>query len=150
MSEPSPTGQVSDERPVLVERRGHVMVITINRPGARNAVNEAVCLGVGDALEEAGRIFGATRLRTLFDAGVWIDALGVSRRSAHYFLSLFFRVGKLLLRCLRDIPPWGISRGIKSRVSRAAHGRRRHNARRMIKTEIAPGAGNGDFRNDFQ
>ena len=53
MSEPSPTGQVSDECPVLVERRGHVMVITINRPGARNAVNEAVCLGVGDALEEA-------------------------------------------------------------------------------------------------
>ena len=38
---------------VLVERRGHVMVITINRPEARNAVNEAVCLGVGDALEEA-------------------------------------------------------------------------------------------------
>ena len=38
---------------VLVERRGHVMVITINREAARNAVNENVCLGVGDALEEA-------------------------------------------------------------------------------------------------
>ncbi|MFD4562564.1 crotonase/enoyl-CoA hydratase family protein [Streptomyces sp. NPDC058469] len=53
MSEPSTTGQASAEHPVLVERRGHVMVITINRPDVRNAVNEAVCLGVGDALEEA-------------------------------------------------------------------------------------------------
>jgi crotonobetainyl-CoA hydratase len=37
----------------LVERRGNVMVITINRPEARNAVNGAVSIGVGDALEEA-------------------------------------------------------------------------------------------------
>lgn len=41
------------DRPVLVERRGHVMIVTINRPEVRNAVNEAVCRGVGDALEEA-------------------------------------------------------------------------------------------------
>ena len=38
---------------VLVERRGNVMVITLNRPEARNAVNAAVSIGVGDALEEA-------------------------------------------------------------------------------------------------
>lgn len=38
---------------VLVERRGNVMVITINRPEARNAINAAVSIGVGDALEEA-------------------------------------------------------------------------------------------------
>jgi crotonobetainyl-CoA hydratase len=38
---------------VLVERDGNVMLITINRPEARNAVNEAVCRGVGDALAEA-------------------------------------------------------------------------------------------------
>jgi crotonobetainyl-CoA hydratase len=38
---------------VLVDRRGNVMVITINRPDARNAVNSAVSIGVGDALEEA-------------------------------------------------------------------------------------------------
>jgi crotonobetainyl-CoA hydratase len=38
---------------VLVERDGPVMLITINRPNARNAVNEAVCRGVGDALAEA-------------------------------------------------------------------------------------------------
>jgi crotonobetainyl-CoA hydratase len=38
---------------VLVEHRGNVMVITINRPEARNAVNGAVSIGVGDALEAA-------------------------------------------------------------------------------------------------
>lgn len=38
---------------VLVERRGSVLVITINRPEARNAINAAVSIGVGDALEEA-------------------------------------------------------------------------------------------------
>lgn len=38
---------------VLTERRGNVAVITINRPEARNAINGAVSIGVGDALEEA-------------------------------------------------------------------------------------------------
>jgi crotonobetainyl-CoA hydratase len=38
---------------VLVTRSGNVMVITLNRPEARNAVNSAVSVGVGDALEEA-------------------------------------------------------------------------------------------------
>ncbi len=38
---------------VLVERRGNVAVITINRPEASNAINAAVSVGVGDALEEA-------------------------------------------------------------------------------------------------
>jgi len=37
----------------LIERRGNVLVITINRPDARNAVNGAVSTGVGDALEQA-------------------------------------------------------------------------------------------------
>lgn len=38
---------------VAVERRGHVMIVTINRPEARNAVNRHVHEGVGDALEAA-------------------------------------------------------------------------------------------------
>lgn len=38
---------------VLVERRGNVMVITINRPEARNAINGAVSVGVGNALDKA-------------------------------------------------------------------------------------------------
>lgn len=37
----------------LAERRGNVLVITINRPEARNAVNGAVSTAVGDALEQA-------------------------------------------------------------------------------------------------
>jgi len=40
---------------VLTERQGRVMIITINRPDARNAVNLAVHLGVGAAMQEAGR-----------------------------------------------------------------------------------------------
>ena len=38
---------------VLVDRVGDVTVITINRPAARNAINSAVSIGLGDALEEA-------------------------------------------------------------------------------------------------
>jgi crotonobetainyl-CoA hydratase len=37
----------------LIERRGNVMVITLNRPEARNAVNSALSTAVGDALQEA-------------------------------------------------------------------------------------------------
>ncbi|MEB3070707.1 enoyl-CoA hydratase-related protein [[Mycobacterium] vasticus] len=39
--------------PALVEVRNNVMIITINRPQARNAVNGAVSVAVGDALEKA-------------------------------------------------------------------------------------------------
>lgn len=39
----------------LAERRGNILVITINRPEARNAVNGAVSTAVGSALEEAQR-----------------------------------------------------------------------------------------------
>ncbi|MCV7205627.1 crotonase/enoyl-CoA hydratase family protein [Mycolicibacterium peregrinum] len=37
----------------IVERRGNVALITINRPEARNAVNGAVSIAVGNALEAA-------------------------------------------------------------------------------------------------
>jgi crotonobetainyl-CoA hydratase len=37
----------------LTERRGNVLVITLNRPEARNAVNSAVSIAVGDALQAA-------------------------------------------------------------------------------------------------
>ncbi|WP_077102586.1 crotonase/enoyl-CoA hydratase family protein [Mycobacterium terramassiliense] len=43
----------NDPPGALVELRGNVMVITINRPEARNAVNAAVSIAVGDALEQA-------------------------------------------------------------------------------------------------
>jgi crotonobetainyl-CoA hydratase len=38
---------------VLVERDEHVLVVTLNRPEARNAVNGDLTLGLGTALEEA-------------------------------------------------------------------------------------------------
>jgi enoyl-CoA hydratase len=41
---------VSDE--VLVERQGRTLIITINRPEARNAVNFAVSQGLADAVDE--------------------------------------------------------------------------------------------------
>jgi crotonobetainyl-CoA hydratase len=53
-----------DQPAVLTERRGHVLLITLNRPAARNAVNLAVTLGLGDALEEAEH-----------DRGIWAVVL---------------------------------------------------------------------------
>lgn len=38
---------------VLSERDGHVLVVTLNRPEARNAVNADLTLGLGTALDEA-------------------------------------------------------------------------------------------------
>jgi len=43
---------MSDQAAVLTERRERVLVITINRPEQRNAVNSAVANGIGEALEE--------------------------------------------------------------------------------------------------
>lgn len=40
------------DQPVLVERRGAVLVITINRPEQRNAINKAVSDGIGAAIRE--------------------------------------------------------------------------------------------------
>jgi crotonobetainyl-CoA hydratase len=54
--------------PVLVERDGHVLVVTLNRPEARNAVNGPLTLGVGTALEEAEQD-GAIRAVVLTGAG---------------------------------------------------------------------------------
>jgi crotonobetainyl-CoA hydratase len=42
-----------DQPAVLVDRAGDVTVMTINRPDARNAINSAVSIGLGDALAEA-------------------------------------------------------------------------------------------------
>src|SRR3954470_5665394 len=40
------------DQAVLTERRGSVLVVTLNRPDARNAVNAAVAEGVAGALDE--------------------------------------------------------------------------------------------------
>jgi len=43
---------MDDDSAVLKERRGNVLLITINRPEVRNAVNAAVAAGIAGALEE--------------------------------------------------------------------------------------------------
>ncbi len=44
---------MSDSEPaVLTERRGNVLLVTLNRPEARNAVNAALAAGIAGALEE--------------------------------------------------------------------------------------------------
>lgn len=58
---------------VLIERRGHVMIITINRPQARNAINLATALG----LERAVDAFEAdpdARIAILTGAGGYFSA----------------------------------------------------------------------------
>jgi len=44
---------VAGDGAVLAEKRGHVLLVTLNRPEARNAVNQAVTIGVGEALDYA-------------------------------------------------------------------------------------------------
>jgi enoyl-CoA hydratase/carnithine racemase len=39
---------------VLVEQRDAVLIVTINRPDQRNAINAAVSKGVGEALDRLG------------------------------------------------------------------------------------------------
>jgi enoyl-CoA hydratase len=43
---------MNDEPAVLVERDGRILVVTLNRPEARNAVNTALAEGVAAALDE--------------------------------------------------------------------------------------------------
>ncbi|OQZ88596.1 enoyl-CoA hydratase [Mycobacterium alsense] len=76
------------EAAVLVEHRGDVMVITINRPEARNAVNAAVSIGVGDALEQAQNDAGV-RAVVITGAGdksfcAGADLKAISRRENLY------------------------------------------------------------------
>ncbi len=44
---------VAGDGDVLAEQRGHTLLVTINRPDARNAVNGRVTLGIGEALDYA-------------------------------------------------------------------------------------------------
>jgi enoyl-CoA hydratase len=45
------TNQASTEPPILIEQRDRILIITINRPKARNAVNAAVNRGLADAMD---------------------------------------------------------------------------------------------------
>ncbi len=46
---------MTDQTAVLTERAERVLIITINRPEQRNAVNAAVATGIGQALDELDR-----------------------------------------------------------------------------------------------
>jgi enoyl-CoA hydratase/carnithine racemase len=48
----TPEQSVTLSEPVLTEERGNVLLITLNRPEVRNAVNAALAAGVAGALEE--------------------------------------------------------------------------------------------------
>jgi enoyl-CoA hydratase/carnithine racemase len=47
MTESSPQVFAQPEPPVVVDRRGHVLLIGVNRPGKRNAWNLATIDAVG-------------------------------------------------------------------------------------------------------
>lgn len=71
----------------LTERRGNVLLITLNRPDARNAVNAAMSTGIGDALHEAQhdpevRAVVITGAGQSFCAGA--DLKAISRRENIY------------------------------------------------------------------
>ncbi|MEK6229353.1 MAG: crotonase/enoyl-CoA hydratase family protein [Actinomycetota bacterium] len=83
---------MTDENAVLTERRGRTLLITLNRPDARNAVNSALAQGVAAALDEldgddelsvgvltgAGKGFSAGMDLKAFVAGesAWVEGRG--------------------------------------------------------------------------
>jgi crotonobetainyl-CoA hydratase len=76
-----------DSPGALTERRGNVLVITLNRPEARNAVNSAVSTALGDALQQADddpevRAVVLTGTGQSFCAGA--DLKAISRRENIY------------------------------------------------------------------
>jgi enoyl-CoA hydratase len=50
--------ELESDQTVLVEQRGSVLVITINRPGQRNAINAAVAQRLADAFDELDHLEG--------------------------------------------------------------------------------------------
>ena len=79
---------MTDEPAVLTERRGNVLVITLNRPEVRNAVNGATAEGVGQALDELDaddelRLGILTGAGGFFSAGMDLGAF-VKGESPHY------------------------------------------------------------------
>jgi enoyl-CoA hydratase len=64
---------MTDEQAVLRERRERVLLITINRPDQRNAVNAAVARGIADALDELDAD-GALSVGVLTGAGKGFSA----------------------------------------------------------------------------
>ena len=91
---------------VLVDRRGPALVVTINRPGAMNAVNGDVATAIGDALEcaQADTTVRAVVLTgagdRAFCAGADLKALARGEPTAH-----------------REHPDWGFAGYVRHFVS---------------------------------
>ncbi|HZL48284.1 MAG TPA: crotonase/enoyl-CoA hydratase family protein [Solirubrobacteraceae bacterium] len=92
---------MSDSEAVLTERRGNVLLITIDRPEVRNAVNAAVAAGIAGALEE---LDGDERL----SVGILTGAGG------------FFCAGMDLGAFVKGESPWFGDRGFAGIAQRAS------------------------------
>src|SRR3954465_12362075 len=93
---------MSTEQPaVLTERRDNVLVITLNRPEARNAVNLQLAEGIAAGLDELDADDGLS-------VGVLTGAGG------------FFCAGIDLKAFVTGERPWGGDRGLAGRVQAAA------------------------------
>ncbi|HUH80315.1 MAG TPA: crotonase/enoyl-CoA hydratase family protein [Solirubrobacteraceae bacterium] len=90
-----------EEQPVLTERRGNVLLITLNRPDVRNAVNAALAAGVAGALEELDGDQGLS-------VGVLTGTGG------------FFSAGMDLGAFVRGESPWFGDRGFAGIAQRSA------------------------------
>jgi enoyl-CoA hydratase len=90
-----------ETQPVIAERRGNVLLITLNRPEVRNAVNAALAAGVAGALEE---LDGDDAL----SVGVLTGAGG------------FFSAGMDLGAFVRGESPWFGDRGFAGIAQRAS------------------------------
>jgi enoyl-CoA hydratase len=87
--------------PVLAERRGNVLLITLNRPEVRNSVNAALAAGVGGALDELDDDDGLS-------VGVLTGAGG------------FFSAGMDLGAFVKGESPWFGDRGFAGIAQRAS------------------------------
>jgi enoyl-CoA hydratase len=87
--------------PVLTERRGNVLLITLNRPEVRNAVNAALAEGIGNALDELDADDGLS-------VGVLTGTGG------------FFCAGMDLGAFVKGESPWFADRGFAGIAQRAA------------------------------
>jgi enoyl-CoA hydratase len=92
---------VASAEAVLAERRGNVLLITINRPEVRNAVNGAVAEGIANALEQ---LDGDEQL----SVGVLTGAGG------------YFSAGMDLGAFVKGESPWFGDRGFAGIAQRAA------------------------------
>jgi enoyl-CoA hydratase len=93
--------QAGAETPVLTERRGSVLLITLNRPAVRNAVNAALAAAVAGALDELDA-----------DGGL---SVGVLTGSGGYFSA-----GMDLGAFVRGESPWFGDRGFAGIAQRSA------------------------------